>query len=98
MQLTNFKFNVVLDEKFIYQSFCFILKASQDISSLKNAAEETGKKLSAFASNFFSDLQDRILWASFLLELPQVMISFHGIGSNVANIHLHFLENIKTAI
>ncbi|XP_020589916.1 probable ADP-ribosylation factor GTPase-activating protein AGD9 [Phalaenopsis equestris] len=36
-------------------------QASQDISSLKNVAEETSKKLSAFASNFFSDLQDRIL-------------------------------------
>ncbi|MCL7040551.1 hypothetical protein MKW94_027648 [Papaver nudicaule] len=36
-------------------------QASQDISSLKNMAGETGKKLSSFASNFITDLQDRIL-------------------------------------
>ncbi|KAL0927544.1 hypothetical protein M5K25_001722 [Dendrobium thyrsiflorum] len=39
----------------------FSFQASQDISSLKNVAEETGKKLTAFASSFISDLQDRIL-------------------------------------
>ncbi|KAG0475978.1 hypothetical protein HPP92_012819 [Vanilla planifolia] len=36
-------------------------QASQDLSSLRNVAEETGKKLTAFASSFISDLQDRIL-------------------------------------
>ncbi|KAK8480017.1 hypothetical protein V6N13_096316 [Hibiscus sabdariffa] len=36
-------------------------QAQQDISSLKNIAGETGKKLSSFASTFMSDLQDRVL-------------------------------------
>ncbi|KAB5564223.1 hypothetical protein DKX38_004277 [Salix brachista] len=36
-------------------------QAQQDISSLKNIAGETGKKLSSFASTFMNDLQDRIL-------------------------------------
>ncbi|XP_010275209.1 PREDICTED: probable ADP-ribosylation factor GTPase-activating protein AGD8 [Nelumbo nucifera] len=36
-------------------------QASQDISSLKNIAGETGKKLTSMASSFISDLQDRIL-------------------------------------
>ncbi|KAI3940490.1 hypothetical protein MKW98_024897 [Papaver atlanticum] len=36
-------------------------QASQDISSLKNMAGETGKKLSSFASNLIADLQDRII-------------------------------------
>ncbi|KAB5573880.1 hypothetical protein DKX38_001074 [Salix brachista] len=36
-------------------------QAQQDISSLKNIAGETGKKLSSFASTFMTDLQDRIL-------------------------------------
>ncbi|XP_077235087.1 putative ADP-ribosylation factor GTPase-activating protein AGD8 isoform X2 [Tasmannia lanceolata] len=36
-------------------------QASQDISSLKNMAGETGKKLTSFASSFITDLQDRIL-------------------------------------
>ncbi|KAK1285373.1 putative ADP-ribosylation factor GTPase-activating protein AGD8 [Acorus calamus] len=36
-------------------------QASQDISSLKNIAGETSKKLSSFASSFITDLQDRIL-------------------------------------
>lgn len=36
-------------------------QASQDISSLKNMAGETGKKLTSFASSFINDLQDRIL-------------------------------------
>ncbi|RAL52117.1 hypothetical protein DM860_014944 [Cuscuta australis] len=36
-------------------------QAQQDISSLKNIAGETGKKLSSLASNLISDLQDRIL-------------------------------------
>ncbi|EMS68520.1 putative ADP-ribosylation factor GTPase-activating protein AGD8 [Triticum urartu] len=35
-------------------------QASQDLSSLKNMAGETGKKLTSFASNFITDL-DRIL-------------------------------------
>ncbi|PWZ25238.1 Nuclear pore complex protein NUP155 [Zea mays] len=35
-------------------------QASQDLSSLKDIAGETGKKLTSFASNFISDL-DRIL-------------------------------------
>jgi ADP-ribosylation factor GTPase-activating protein 2/3 len=35
-------------------------QASQDLSSLKNMAGETGKKLTSIASNFISDL-DRIL-------------------------------------
>ncbi|MBA0652126.1 hypothetical protein Goklo_019405, partial [Gossypium klotzschianum] len=35
-------------------------QAQQDISSLKNIAGETGKKLSSFASTFMSDFQDRI--------------------------------------
>ncbi|KAJ6962930.1 hypothetical protein NC652_001535 [Populus alba x Populus x berolinensis] len=38
-----------------------LLRAQQDISSLKNIAGETGKKLSSFASTFITDLQDRIL-------------------------------------
>ncbi|XP_043695595.1 probable ADP-ribosylation factor GTPase-activating protein AGD8 [Telopea speciosissima] len=36
-------------------------QASQDISSIKNIAGETGKKLTSFASSFITDLQDRIL-------------------------------------
>ncbi|KAJ6933139.1 ADP-ribosylation factor GTPase-activating protein AGD8 [Populus alba x Populus x berolinensis] len=36
-------------------------QAQQDISSLKNIAGETGKKLSSIASTFMTDLQDRIL-------------------------------------
>ncbi|GFP95696.1 probable ADP-ribosylation factor GTPase-activating protein agd9 [Phtheirospermum japonicum] len=36
-------------------------QAQQDISSLKNMAGETGKKLSSFASSLMTDLQDRIL-------------------------------------
>ncbi|TYK31170.1 putative ADP-ribosylation factor GTPase-activating protein AGD9 [Cucumis melo var. makuwa] len=37
------------------------LQASQDISSLKNMAGETGRKLSSFASTLMTDIQDRIL-------------------------------------
>jgi hypothetical protein len=40
---------------------CLPSQAQQDISSLKNIAGETGKKLSSFASTFMTDLQDRIL-------------------------------------
>ncbi|MED6212080.1 GTPase-activating protein 8 [Stylosanthes scabra] len=36
-------------------------QAQQDISSLKNIAGETGKKLTSLASNLMMDLQDRIL-------------------------------------
>ncbi|KAL8104129.1 hypothetical protein AgCh_028385 [Apium graveolens] len=36
-------------------------QAQQDISSLKNIAGETGKKLSSLASSFMTDFQDRIL-------------------------------------
>ncbi|CAJ2636357.1 putative ADP-ribosylation factor GTPase-activating protein [Trifolium pratense] len=36
-------------------------QAQQDISSLKNIAGETGKKLSTLASSLMTDLQDRIL-------------------------------------
>lgn len=36
-------------------------QAQQDMSSIKNIAGETGKKLSSLASNLISDLQDRIL-------------------------------------
>ncbi|XP_006662627.1 probable ADP-ribosylation factor GTPase-activating protein AGD8 [Oryza brachyantha] len=36
-------------------------QASQDLSSIKNIAGETGKKLTSLASNIMSDLQDRIL-------------------------------------
>ncbi|KAE9596941.1 hypothetical protein Lalb_Chr16g0381341 [Lupinus albus] len=36
-------------------------QAQEDISSLKNIAGETGKRLSSFASTFITDLQDRIL-------------------------------------
>ncbi|GKV10692.1 hypothetical protein SLEP1_g22020 [Rubroshorea leprosula] len=36
-------------------------QAQQDISSLKNIAGETGKKLSSLASSLLTDLQDRIL-------------------------------------
>ncbi|KAK3029914.1 hypothetical protein RJ639_038537 [Escallonia herrerae] len=36
-------------------------QAQQDISSLKNIAGETGKKLSSIASTLMTDLQDRIL-------------------------------------
>ncbi|WOH09206.1 hypothetical protein DCAR_0728662 [Daucus carota subsp. sativus] len=36
-------------------------QAQQDISSLKNMAGETGKKLSSLASSFMNDFQDRIL-------------------------------------
>ncbi|XP_038886900.1 probable ADP-ribosylation factor GTPase-activating protein AGD9 isoform X2 [Benincasa hispida] len=37
------------------------LQASQDISSLKNIAGETGRKLSSLASTLITDIQDRIL-------------------------------------
>lgn len=40
----------------------YSFQAQQDISSLKNIAGETGKKLSSLASNLMTDLQDRILW------------------------------------
>lgn len=36
-------------------------QAQQDISSLKNIAGETGKKLSSLASSLITDIQDRIL-------------------------------------
>lgn len=36
-------------------------QAQQDISSLKNIAGETGKKISSLASTLLTDLQDRIL-------------------------------------
>ncbi|KAF5735064.1 putative arf GTPase-activating protein [Tripterygium wilfordii] len=36
-------------------------QAQQDISSLKNIAGETGKKLSSLASNLMTDFQDRIM-------------------------------------
>ncbi|KAK6140655.1 hypothetical protein DH2020_025604 [Rehmannia glutinosa] len=36
-------------------------QAQQDISSLKNIAGETGKKISTLATSFLTDLQDRIL-------------------------------------
>ncbi|KAJ8555138.1 hypothetical protein K7X08_012634 [Anisodus acutangulus] len=36
-------------------------QAQQDMSSIKNIAGETGKKLTSLASNLMSDLQDRIL-------------------------------------
>ncbi|CAN6486664.1 unnamed protein product [Victoria cruziana] len=36
-------------------------QASQDISSLKDMAGETGKKLTSLASSFLTDIQDRIL-------------------------------------
>ncbi|KAL6556165.1 GTPase-activating protein 8 [Orobanche gracilis] len=36
-------------------------QAQQDISSLKNIAGETGKKISSLASSLLTDLQDRIL-------------------------------------
>ncbi|KAJ3681709.1 hypothetical protein LUZ60_014282 [Juncus effusus] len=36
-------------------------QATQDLSSLKNMAGETGKKLSSIASNLLNDLQDRML-------------------------------------
>ncbi|XP_057521061.1 probable ADP-ribosylation factor GTPase-activating protein AGD9 [Amaranthus tricolor] len=36
-------------------------QAQQDLSSLKNIAGETGKKLGTFASSLITDLQDRIL-------------------------------------
>ncbi|WVZ57742.1 hypothetical protein U9M48_008089 [Paspalum notatum var. saurae] len=36
-------------------------QATQDLSSLKNMAGETGKKLTSMASNIITDLQDRIL-------------------------------------
>jgi len=38
-----------------------VLQAQQDLSSLKNIAGETGKKLSTLASTLMTDLQDRIL-------------------------------------
>ncbi|TVU31562.1 hypothetical protein EJB05_23251 [Eragrostis curvula] len=36
-------------------------QATQDLSSLKNMAGETGKKLTSLASNIITDLQDRML-------------------------------------
>lgn len=57
---TNSKANInlfiVLRE--VYLKF---VQAQQDISSLKNIAGETGKKLGSIASSLMSDLQDRIL-------------------------------------
>lgn len=47
---------IVLRE--VYLKF---VQAQQDISSLKNIAGETGKKLGSIASSLMSDLQDRIL-------------------------------------
>lgn len=42
--------------------FPILFQAQQDISSLKNIAGETGKKLSSLASTLITDLQDRIVW------------------------------------
>ncbi|GAB4857834.1 GTPase-activating protein 8 [Ancistrocladus abbreviatus] len=39
----------------------FSFQAQQDLSSLKNIAGETGKKLSSLASTLITDLQDRML-------------------------------------
>ncbi|CAK9173398.1 unnamed protein product [Ilex paraguariensis] len=39
----------------------FSFQAQQDISSLKNIAGETGKKLGSLASSLMTDLQDRVL-------------------------------------
>lgn len=44
-----------------FLNILFSFQAQQDISSLKNIAGETGKKLSSLASSLMTDLQDRIL-------------------------------------
>lgn len=44
-----------------FRKFDIFVQAQQDISSLKNIAGETGKKLGSIASSLMSDLQDRIL-------------------------------------
>ncbi|RRT63109.1 hypothetical protein B296_00042185 [Ensete ventricosum] len=44
-----------------YLVLFFVFQASQDISSLKNIAGETGKKLSSLASGILSDFQNRML-------------------------------------
>lgn len=53
------------------------LQAHQDISSLKNIAGETGKKLSSLASTLMTDLQDRILWWCCVLfsKSPEVFVT-----------------------
>lgn len=55
---TNSKANINLFLREVYLKF---VQAQQDISSLKNIAGETGKKLGSIASSLMSDLQDRIL-------------------------------------
>lgn len=50
------KLNCVFDPR-VFSVF----QAQQDISSIKNIAGETGKKLSSLASTLMTDLQDRIL-------------------------------------
>lgn len=50
------KLNCVFDPRVF-----FVFQAQQDISSIKNIAGETGKKLSSLASTLMTDLQDRIL-------------------------------------
>lgn len=58
----NFNFckfhNLFIVLREVYLKF---IQAQQDISSLKNIAGETGKKLGSIASSLMSDLQDRIL-------------------------------------
>lgn len=44
-------------------------QASQDISSLKTIAGETGKRLTSLASTLINDLQDRILWMNVVHEV-----------------------------
>ncbi|PWA50477.1 arf GTPase activating protein [Artemisia annua] len=51
-------------------------QAQQDMSSLKNIAGETGKKLSSIASTLMNDFQDRIL--SISGESPQSTAIFSG--------------------
>nr|XP_043621824.1 probable ADP-ribosylation factor GTPase-activating protein AGD9 [Erigeron canadensis] len=52
-------YNVDLNASDLINRLSF--QARQDISSLKNIAGETGKKLSSFASTLMNNIQDRIL-------------------------------------
>lgn len=57
-----------LSQKNLLYRLACIFQASQDLSLLKDIAEETGKKLTSLASNLFNDLQGRILWTMWFIR------------------------------
>lgn len=73
--------NTVHSVKYKYQFTLFFFlwfQAAQDVSSLKNIAGETGKKITDIASSFITDLQDRILWLQFIMAMIQITSAKKG--------------------